>query len=46
MVSLLNKNILNFHKYIYIFIQRSIIRISWIECGIRHKKSQIAHTIK
>jgi len=46
MVSLLNKNVLNFHTYIYIFIQRSIIRISRIECGIHHEKSQIAHAIK
>jgi hypothetical protein len=28
--------------YIHIFIHRSIIRTSWIECGIYHEKSWIA----
>jgi hypothetical protein len=46
MVSLLNNNILNFHTYIHIFIHRSIINMSQIECGICHEKNEIAHEIK
>jgi len=30
------------HTYIYIFIHRSIICTSWIECGIYHEKIWIA----
>jgi hypothetical protein len=41
MVSLLNKNILHFHTYIYIFIHRSIIRISQMNVEFFMKRAKL-----